>query len=170
MVPTKTGTINYPEYINRVAIIIGGLRSIANSEMNEEHSRFKRGSQGDQVDALGVRAELIVQHHLFIINTTFKAAALLTSRPVHSADVWIGNHAIDIKGVRSDATDLLVNKEAHHKVKGVTEYMFVQPISKDWANYWVFPFNEISRWGVKDCHYSDAFFKPLSELVQPNKS
>ncbi len=161
----KSGTIEYPAYINSVSVIVGKLRDLVNSEMNEKAARFKRGDRSEQVNILGVRGELIALH--CIHTATGKRcgfADLLSPRPLGVPDITLGDKKYDVKTIRSDAPDLLVNKEAHAKTKGITHYWFIQPTGEGQARYWVFEYGEVSQWPTKNCHYSDAHYKPLASL------
>lgn len=163
----KFGVIKYPEYIDVVSIYIGKLRDLLNSEMNRDNPKFKRGDRSEFVNILGVKGELIVQNFLFNEGIDYKSVKLIAAKPVIGADIFIGDKIkIDVKTIRDDAPDLLVNKEAHEKGKGITHYWFIQPTITGQCNYWIFKFEDINEWKIKNLTFSDGYFIPISELIK----
>lgn len=167
----KRGVIKYPKYIDTVSIYLGKIRDMMNAEMNEDVERFKRGELSELVNILGVKGELIAQHYLFTNNIKYRSAKLIDARPVKYADIYIDNIFIDVKSIRTDATDLLVNKEAHENSdKLTTHYWFMQPLELDsaTANFWFYSYEDVEKWNIKNVKYTDAYFMPLSNLIQIN--
>lgn len=156
-------TIEYPKYIDTCAMLIGRMRDAANAEMNEAAPRFKRGEHSGFVDILGIRGELIAQHIAFACGYKYIAAPLLSIRPEKMPDLVISDAKIDVKAIREDAPDLLVNAEAHRKQRGiVTHYQFVQCFANCIARYWIHSFAEVDQWPVKNCKYSDAHYLAIT--------
>lgn len=155
-------TIRYPAFINVCADIVGSLRDLTNLEMNESAVRFKRGDRGGEVNRLGMRGELIARFICHKNNYPFQAPPLLSENPVSGADLIYGEYRFDIKTIRSDAPDLLVNQEAHvNPKKDITHYWFFQQQDSDVALYWIYSHEEVSSWSIKNVRYSDAYYLPI---------
>ena len=154
----KTGLIRYPPFINECAIYIGKLRSLYNYDLKENHSIYKRGEMGEFVDIIGVKGELIFSYFLQKNDIDHQTSRLLSNNPVISCDIIVGGKNIDVKTLRADATDLLVNKQAHEKNKNIDSYVFIQLIDDKVAKYWIFKHEEVDSWESKKCGYSDAYF------------
>ena len=124
MLIEKSGLIDYPPFIHECAVYIGKLRDLYNYDMNEEAERFKRGDRSEYVNILGVKGELIYSYYLQSKGIKHNTAKLLSNRPVSSWDIKIKgiNKKIDVKTIRTDAPDLLVNKEAHLKTKDIDTF------------------------------------------------
>jgi hypothetical protein len=170
----KFGTIRFPTYIHLVSIYIGKLRDLYNVELNEKNDKFKRGEQSEFVNILGIKGELIVQEFLFQNNVPYTSGVLLSDKPQGSSDVNIGKEfRIDVKAIRPESPDLLVNKEAHEKNKNITHYWFVQPLVDELhkdrplntANYWIFTKEEVDNWDVKNVKFSDAYYKEIKTII-----
>lgn len=160
----------YPLYIDNVSILIGKLRDLFNSEMNEKDARFKRGERSEFVNILGVKGELIMQHHLHATGKKFTSVDLLSPRPISEPDIICGGSRIDVKTIRSDAPDLLVNKDAHEKAgKGITHYCFVRCVKPGLASYWVYTWQDVNKWEIKNVKYSDAYYLPLNPNLSVRK-
>lgn len=157
------GTVSFPPFINNLSIIVGKLRDLYNSDMNERNARFKRGDRSKHVNVIGIRGELIAQHLLFMQNVPFESVELLSDKPVKACDIKTPNARIDVKMVRTDAPDLLVNKEAHNKKKAVDYYLFIQQLTDTTARYWIYTYDDVSRWAIKNVKYSDAYYLSLQE-------
>lgn len=166
----KTGTITYPPFINEVAVYIGKLRDLYNYNLNEQHERFKRGERSEQVNILGVKGELIFSYYLQANNISHEIGRLLNDKPVSAYDILVENKKIDVKTVRTDAPDLLVNKEAHEKLKGINSYVFVQPLTNNSARYWIFKHDEVSAWKIKNVKYTDAYFLTIQNASNATNS
>ena len=155
--------VTYPAFLNTAADIVGTLRDLTNLEMNEKAARFRRGDRNSEVNRLGLRGELIAQYVCHQNNQAFDAAPLLSIRPIGEPDIIVGKFRFDVKTVRSDAPDLLVNEEAHAKAaKGITHYWFFQQTSGTCAKYWIFPYRAVTEWRMKNVKYSNARFYPLT--------
>jgi len=169
----KVGVIKYPKFINIVSIYIGKLRDLYNVELNERNSKYKRGELSEFVNILGVKGELIIQHFLHSKDVVFRFSDILAQTPQGSADIYIGDtHRIDVKTINDGAPDLLVNEEAHNKGKNITHYWFVRPHTDasgkplTSADYWIFTYDEVSEWKVKNVKYSNAYYMELKELLK----
>ena len=167
----KSGVIKYPDYINIISIYLGKLRDLYNTELNEKNPKYKRGELSEVVNILGIKGELIVQNFLFQQKVNFTYSEILSSKPVGSADVFIGNHKIDVKSINDGAPDLLVNKEAHEKNKNITHYWFIQPLVNDnnnkpttTANYWIFTKEEVDNWKIKKVKFTHAYYKEIKTI------
>ena len=167
----RVGVIKYPDYINTTSIYLGKLRDLYNVELNLKNPKYKRGDRSEFVNILGIKGELIVQNFLFQNNIQFDYSEILSNKPVGSADIYIGNDIrIDVKTIRDDAPDLLVNEEAHNKEKNITHYWFVQPYvhnnkSLTCAGYWIFSKENVDKWEVKPVKYTDAYYKEIKTLL-----
>ncbi|GEM_PF-7117067 len=160
----QCGFIEYPKFIDIVSILVGKLRDIVDTELDEKENRFKRGDKSDSVNPLGVRGELIFQHYLWTLNVPHESAPLLSNRPISSCDIKVGEFALDVKTVRSDAPDLLVNEEAHLKAKGITHYVFIQIQRPGQARYWIYARHDVSKWQVKNVGYSNAYYLEIEKI------
>ena len=166
----KSGVIQYPDYINIISIYIGKLRDLYNTELNEKNPKYKRGELSEFVNILGIKGELIVQNFLFEQKVNFTYGEILSSKPVGSADVFIGSRNIDVKSINDGAAHLLVNKEAHEKNKNITHYWFIQPLVDNnnkpttTANYWIFTKEDVDDWKIDDFGYSYAYCKEIKTI------
>ncbi len=167
----RVGVIKYPDFINTTSIYLGKLRDLYNVELNLKNPKYKRGERSEFVNILGIKGELIVQEFLFQNGIQFRYSEILSNKPVGSADIYIGDAIrIDVKTIRDDAPDLLVNEEAHRKEKNITHYWFVQPYAHNnksltSAGYWIFTKEEVDEWEVKLVKYTNAYYKEIKILV-----
>lgn len=168
----KIGVIQYPDYINIISIYIGKLRDLYNVELNEKNGKYKRGEKGEFVNIMGVKGELIVQNFLFQQDIKFKYGEILSNKPVGGADIYIGDDIrIDVKTLNDGAEHLLVNEEAHKKTKNITHYWFIQPLINDnngksltSAAYWIYTYDEVDNWEIKDVKYSYAYAMNIKSI------
>jgi len=156
--------IDYPPLINPASIILGKLRDVYNAEMNEEAAHFKRGERSEHVNVLGVKGELIAQYFLFTRRSLYTATKLLAQKPLAEPDITVGDKKFDVKAIRTDAPDLLVNAVAHAKAKGITDYWFVQCFDGNRARFWFYTHAEVSEWPQKDCKYSMAHYRTIKDI------
>jgi len=161
----KRGKINYPNFINECAVYIGKLRDLYNYNLNEDNDSFKRGDRSEYVNILGVKGEMIFSYYLQSINIPHTTNKLLSNTPISDYDIIVGKKKIDIKTIRTDAPDLLVNKDAHNKNKNIDTYVFIQPISKNTVKYWIFKYDEVNTWEIKNVKYSDAYYKEIGTIL-----
>lgn len=167
------GLISYPAYIDEISVYLGKLRDLYNADLNEKQVRFKRGDRSEFVNILGIRGELIFQHFLHQQGVPFSSCAMLDNRPVSSYDLRIDNgktYCLDIKTIRTDAPDLLVNAEAHQKAaaKSITHYVFIQITEPQQARYWIYTVDQVGSWDKKKVGYSEAHYLPLKEAYSMN--
>lgn len=169
----KIHRIIYPHFFNEVAAYLGKLRDLYNYDMNESNDRFKRGERSEFVNILGIKGELIFAYYLFTKGKKYQMNKILDSRPIQSYDITVeGEDAIsylDVKTIRSDAPDLLVNEEAHKKSKGITDYAFLQITGLNTARAWICNISEVSTWKIKNVKYSNAYFKTITEIETNEK-
>lgn len=157
--------IRYPVLFHEAAEIIGRARNETNLAMNEQAPEYKRGNLSDQVNIVGIRGELIASHHLTCIGVPHEAARLVADSPIYEPDIVTEKHRIDVKAIRPDAPDLLVNFKAHSKKAGkITHYWFIRCITRDTAQHWIFSYATVSKWAVKKVGYTDAYYVPLVKL------
>lgn len=157
--------ISYPDFINICGDLIGTLRNMSNLEMMEEVARYKRGDRGDEAHRLGLRAEFIARFYCFNRGYEIKCPPIFADRPLGVPDIICGDKRFDVKGIRTDAPDMLVNVEAHGKVeKSITHYWFIQNVARSRARHWIFSYEMVTTWPVKNCRYSDAHFMALPPL------
>lgn len=162
----KTGIIYFPKFINGCAAYIGKLRNLYNYDLNETAPQYKRGDRSEEVNILGLKGELIFSHFLHSQNVEHELNKLLDNKPVSSWDIKIGSkHFIDVKTIRTDSADFLVNEGAHRKNKGITHYAFVQIQTDQSAKYWVFSKSQVDNWEVKNVKYSNAYYLPINQNV-----
>ena len=140
---------------------LGRLRDMHNVTLNSSTEKFNRGDRSGDVNILGVKGELIFAHHLWMLDVNFMQCDILSGRPVSGADFVLDYVRIDVKTIRADATDLLVNYDAHHKEKDVTHYAFIQITSPGIARYWIHSKDSVSKWKVKNVRYSNAYYRPI---------
>lgn len=158
----KTGVIEYPDFINDVSVYIGKLRDLFNFKLNQNSPSYKRGEHTEFVNILGVKGELIFSNYLHQNNIDHCLGTLLSHSPLVTCDMIVNGKRIDIKTIRADAQDLLVNKQAHEKLKGIDTYVFVQVQDNNKAQYWVHKYGEINDWKIKNVGYSDAYYKSIN--------
>jgi len=165
----KSGRIEYPTFIDECAVYIGKLRDLYNYDMNEQAQRFKRGGQSEYVNILGVQGELIFSYFLHSKGVQHKMNRLLSNKPVASCDIVMNGKRVDVKTIRTDSNNLLVNKEAHHKNKGVDTYVFIKILDGHRAIFWIFPHADISQWKVMNPGYSEAYYLPVETAGIPEE-
>lgn len=161
----KSGYMFYPKYLTDISAILGGLRNLFNIELMERNEKLKRGEREEAVNTLGIRAELIVQSYLCHAGKPYTSAPFIGRRS-SEPDIISGGYRIDVKGVRPDSTDLLVNAGAHRKNKNLTHYWFVQPLENQRAAYWLYQFSEVNQWAIKEVKYSKAYY---TNLIKPQE-
>lgn len=159
---TEPEIISYPTYISEVSIYIGRLRDLFNASMNNQAPEYKRGDRSESVNVLGVFGELVFAQYLHQKGLTeFEQAELLQPSPVIAPDFIVNGLRIDVKTIRPDAPDLLVNVDAHLKKSDIDRYVFIQDNNDSTAKMWSFGYNTVSKWPVKNVRYSNAHFKKI---------
>ena len=164
------GTIKYrnPEEIETLAIKYAQKRIKRNSKLHETAPEYDRGALATSVDELGIAAELIGIEFLNDNNIPFDALDVFEERPIKSADVFIGDFNIDIKGVRIDNQNLTVNRKAHFQ-KDVTHYWFIKPLRDEngklngVAEYWTVAALYVSLWKINNSSFTPYFYKEIDK-------
>jgi hypothetical protein len=165
------GSITYvnPQEIEETAKTYAEKRIKRNSALHEIAPEYDRGGLANSVDELGIAAELIALDFLKQNNILFDALDVFEERPIKSADVFINDYKIDIKGVRIDNQNLTVNRKAHFQ-KDVTHYWFIKPLKNEngkltgLAEYWIIPAMYVSLWKVNDGSFTPYFYKSIIEV------
>lgn len=162
----KQGVIErYPSYINEVSVQLGKWRTFLNKKTRAVNAKYERGEQGEAVDILGIKGELIVQHFLFEKKIPYRSSPLIAETPIAEPDIIIGEKLkIDVKGVFQEKTVLAVNDEAHKK-KEVTHYWFVQPMLNGSCNYWIFTYEEVSKWNFGFLGFTNGYSLEIRETA-----
>lgn len=160
---SKQGIIKFPPYIHEVADVIGKLRNDANNNTEQEkailsNDRRRKGN------VLGIKGELIFMGHLTNKGYKYSYSRLLDSSPVYKADITCNGVGVDIKTIRADGWDLLVNEKSHNNEKGIVSYVFIQIFTEDMARYWIFNHSSVSKWKIKKCGLSRAYYLPLEQI------
>lgn len=158
------GDFSYPPFINNAAALIGKMRDVYNTEMNEDAAHFKRGDRSEYVNILGIKGEMIAQYYAFTRGVSYTAAKFLAQKPLGEPDIVIGDKRFDVKAIRPDAPDLLVNSAAHAKAKNISDYWFVQCFDTNHARFWFYSHDEVSSWPEKDVKYSMARHKRIADI------
>lgn len=161
------GVIEYPSYIDTVSEYLGRIREMYNIPVRKKSSSFDRGEKNVFVDVLGIKAELIAEHFLFMNGVEFTSPNLIDIKPVIAADICIGEKIkIDVKGVRGDSYELMVNERAHTKKEDVTHYWFIQPFQEGKASYWIVKEKVVDNWKVRFAGHTNAYYKVIEELIK----
>jgi hypothetical protein len=130
----------------------------------DDNPTYHRGNRERHASEIGVLGELIARDyftaHGFVIE---HAAPLLSDKPESSPDLIVHGYRMDVKTIREDAPDLLVNELAHKKSKAITHYWFVKLLGPGLAQHISCPYAEVSGWPVKWCKFSNAYWKRLWE-------
>jgi hypothetical protein len=151
------GTIKYPKFLEESAEIIGRLRNITNLELNEEHSKYNRGGNSDELNINGVLGEMIFSYYLQSINVDHTMGRLLSNKPQTSWDIKVKDKKIDVKTFKKDSKLFLVNQESHNKTaKEIDYYVMIQLKDNQSATYDIFKKEEVDEWPVKDMGYQTA--------------
>lgn len=164
LISTKRGRHHYPLFFHEVAEIIGGLRQASNRPRNEVTPGFVgRGDKTETVNPLGVLAEMVAQYVFYANQIEYRGAPLLADQPVTEGDIQAGPYIFDVKGVRTDGWDLLVNEDVHNnEKKRITHYIHIQAIGGI-ASYWINSHAEVCSWRVKKVLYTNAYYKPIKD-------
>lgn len=166
----KHGFILYdnPKEIQELAKQYGLQRTKTNSGLHNVAPEYDRGDLANHVDELGVTAELIAVQFLKQQNISFTALDIIAEKPIKSADVFIDDFKIDVKGVRIDNPNLTVNRKAHYQ-KDVTHYWFIKPLKNEnnepigQAEYWVIPSLYVTYWKSKES-FTEYYYKSIDEV------
>jgi len=148
----------YPVEYNTIAFIIGFLRSESNKKLKDEHKEYDRGDINNDVDALGVLGELLAGFVCFNNRIDYQMAPLLSDSPKPEPDIIFNGKRLDAKMTRDDLTYLAVNENAHNKIeKGITHYWFFQKTAINTARHWIYTYEQVSEWDVRQLAYSPAY-------------
>lgn len=166
----KHGIIIYDNYkeIQEKAIYYGRKRTESNSNLHKVAPEYDRKEIADKVDELGVVAELIGSTYLEQIKIPFIALNIFEEKPIKSADVFIGDFKIDIKGVRHNNEELTVNRKAHYQ-KDVTHYWFIKPFRNEnneltgEAEYWIISAAYVTYWKSRES-YTEYYYKSIVDI------
>jgi hypothetical protein len=151
-----------------VAKELGEIRNLLNERVMQENPGYRRGDREDYASEIGILGELIARFFLVEKKIDFRAAPLVARVPLSKEDVSIGGQTFDVKTVREDAPDLLVNVSAHAKNK-CDFYWFIRLVDQGTAEHFVFSSKEVSSWPVKSCKYTDAHYRLISEIARAEK-
>lgn len=157
-----------PIEIEEMAKIYAQKRIKSNSALHEVAPEYDRGSLATNVDELGIIAELIGISFLEKNNIQFDAVSVFEEHPVKSADVFINESKIDIKGVQINKEELTVNRKAHFK-KDITDYWFIKPLREEGkltgeAEYWMISAVSVSVWKVNNSSFTPFFYRNIIEV------
>jgi len=156
------GGIHFPRVLYSLSKELGDIRNLLNRERMKQNPGFDRGERGEYASVIGILGELLARYYLTRAGVPFIAAPLISSGPKPEADIRFQGWDIDVKSIRQDAPDLLVNLDGHRKDKAISHYWFFHLLDDCVAEHMVFPYQEVSNWQVKFCKYSDAYYLPLS--------
>ena len=159
------GGIHFPRVLYSLSKELGDIRNLLNYD--KMHRRAEShlpmgGDRGDYAGVIGILGELLARYYLTRAAVPFIAAPLISSGPKPEADIRFQGWDIDVKSIRQDAPDLLVNLDGHRKEKGISHYWFFHLLDDCLAEHMVYSYEEVSNWQVKFCKYSDAYYLPLS--------
>src|SRR5262245_49807582 len=84
-----------------------------------------RGDREGSAAWHGAMGEILIRYFLKMRGIQFQAARMLELHPVVGPDIWINDESYDVKTIREDAPDFLVNVTAHEKAKA-DNYIFVR--------------------------------------------
>lgn len=165
----KHGFIIYdnPKEIQEKATHYGQMRTEANAKLHEVAPEYDRGDLAVAVDELGIIAELIAIEFLNQQKIVFTALDVFEEKPVKTADVFISESKIDVKGV-SAITELRVNRKAHYQ-KDVTHYWFIKPQRNEngeltgVAEYWIVTAAYVTYWKSRTSR-TEYFYKDIEEI------
>ena len=118
------------------------------------------------MNILGAQGELAYAYFLTTQGVKFEMPELVSDRPIHAADIIAWGRNIDVKTVRPDAKELLVNEEAHLKNKGIHIYIFVQFLAGNKARSWAYYYNEVSNWPVDFKGFTNAYYESIAFLEE----
>jgi len=160
---------NNPSEIKEKSCFYGQQRTKNNAKLHEIAPEYDRGRIANNVDELGVTAELIAIEFLEQQKIPFTSLDIVEDRPIKTADVFIENFKIDVKGVRFDNENLTVNYKAHFQ-KDVTHYWFIKPFKDNDGNligeaeYWIIPAELVTYWNKEYGSFTPFFYKKIVEI------
>jgi len=153
--------------IQEKATHYGQLRTKTNANLHEIAPEYDRGDLAVAVDELGIIAELIAIDFLKQENIPFTAVDVFEKEPVKTADVFILDFKLDVKGV-SAITELRVNRRTHYQ-KDVSHYWFIKPEKNEnneltgKAEYWIVTAACVTYWKSRKS-FSEFFYKEINEI------
>jgi len=154
--------VSFPEYINEVSTILGRFRTKLNADLAKKKPECDRGRQNDEVNILGIKAELIARHVAFDLGGTYHATRLIADTPLCEPDIVKSGNRYDVKGVKYGANMLTVNDKAHLKNKGgITHYFFIQIMGETKARYTIFEKGMVDGWELKQLPFTPAYCKQI---------
>ncbi len=158
----RKGEIVFPKYLHQLSRIVGELRDQNNKKKREDNKYFDRGGKNLLLSIVGVKAELIFFTHLWANGIVFKECEILSDNYAADYDVYIADNCkIDVKGLRKDDREFMVNERIHKRKTMITHYAFVQEVEEQKARYWIFPYEVVSQWELRMMTYTNAYCKEI---------
>lgn len=158
------GAFAYPDEINDQSIEHGKARARLNAALHSAKPEMSRGSRGQELDILGIKAELIARWLARRWGWNFVAAPLVADRPVSEPDIIVEGLRIDVKGVNGRGL-MNVNCRAHaNAAKAVDVYWFIQPFDDNSCCWLMTSHSEVSHWqrrqhGIREPYFTRSMQK-----------
>jgi len=154
----KPTRVNFPGFYDEVAQHLGKMRNDTNLQLMAAHPQYSRPKQNVEVNILGVRAELVARYALYREGIQYDAPRLVDERPVPGPDLYVGQTAVDVKGVPPGKNYLSVNDQAHEKQKGIDMYLFVHFLGPcGVADLYLVAHDVVTSWGKRQLRYTPAY-------------
>jgi hypothetical protein len=162
--------MEYPRCFVTLADELATLRTMHSKHIYKEGTEKYRGDKEHKISMLGILAELIARHHLEDGENQISVAPLVEENPIVGADITLygigEDYFIDVKGVKKSSEYLRVNYKAHNNPnKKITHYMFIQPITRQRANYCFVTKEELNDWEIVESTYTKCYRKKINEKI-----
>ena len=128
-------------------------RQAVNEKLTKSNPAMDAGAKKNlEMDIKGNLGEIIAIDHLNQKGKSFEIAQMLATHPEKSWDIKCGNKKIDVKTLYSDKkyskNRLMINKDAHHKGKGVIDLYWFVIVENNTASFKYVEYKEVEDWSL----------------------
>lgn len=155
----------YPVIFKEIAEELGIIRNRLNAERMRNNGKFARGDREEHASYVGILGEMCTRYLLSLRRINYKTTPMIDLKPLSEPDIWIEDEGFDIKTIREDGWDFLVNVDAHQKHKA-DNYCFVRLEPRRLATLRTETWETVNKWPIKNCKFTDAYFCPVGEALE----
>jgi len=142
--------IKFPAKYNEIARDISALRTKVSSSIYQDGSERDRGDREGEIQFKGVLCELIAREYMNSKHKHFAFQPLIELLPLlnpYAPDMTWEGKTFDIKW---GGKYFNVNYDDHNSSKKPQFYWFIVPISDTEAESYIFSWEEVSKWTLKE--------------------
>ena len=161
------GVFPYPPMFDGLADELAKLRSKLSEKFYKQGTDKYRGDREHEISKRGILGELIARDYLALRPIKFSAAPLVDVVPHPTADLVVNEcrDLIDVKTVKEDGPDFLVNHPAHNnKDKSCDYYWFVKLERNFEASHYLISSSDVDSWEIVKFTFTKAYRLKIPSL------